>query len=125
MLLIKDDLFKHLNSDPPSTSDDSWRKKDAKTKGTINFCIEDSQIVHVKNLKTAKEIWDTLKLVHQRSSKLFLLRKLYSQKLNESGDMNHHINSILTLKDKLCAIGEEISEPHIVGTSAVQHAEII
>lgn len=28
--------------------------------------------------------------------------------------MNHHINNILTLKDKLYAIGEEIADSHIV-----------
>lgn len=47
MILIKDDLLKYVTSDLPSTPDDSCRKNDAKTRGTI-ICIEDSQVVHVK-----------------------------------------------------------------------------
>lgn len=83
MLLIKVDLFKYTE-DPPSSPDENWQNNYAKTRGIINLCIEDSQIVHVKNLKTAKTIWEILKSVHQRStlsSKLFILRKLYSQNL--------------------------------------------
>lgn len=117
MLLIKDDLFHFITEGPPSPQDDKWLKGDAKVRATINLCIDDAQIIHVKNLQTSKQIWQTLKCVHQRStlsSKLFLLRKLYSQKLSEGGDMNSHINNILTLRNKLSAIGEDIAKSHIV-----------
>lgn len=81
------------------------------------MCIADLQIIHVKHLKFAELIWEALKSVHQRSnlfSKLFLLRKLYSQKFNEGSDVQAHIKTILTLKDKLFAIGEEIKYSHNV-----------
>lgn len=50
MLLIKDDLFKYVTLDPPATQ---RIYGDDKLRGTINVCIEDSQTVHVENLKTA------------------------------------------------------------------------
>lgn len=80
-LLIKDDLFKYVVDGPPSTPDVAHSKNSARVNTVINLCIEDTQIVHVKNLQTLKEIWGKLKTIHQRanlSSKLFLLRKLYS-----------------------------------------------
>lgn len=116
-LLTRDNLFKLICDDTPATPDAEWDKNNAKARATIDMFIEGSQIIHVKHLKSAKLIWQALKSVHQRSnlsSKLFLLRKLYSQKLNEGGDMHAHINTILTLKDKLFAIGGEIKDSHIV-----------
>lgn len=66
--------------------------------------------------KTAKDTWNKLKSIHERSnlsSKLFLLRKLYSAKMPEDGNMIHHINYMLELVDKLKAVGEDIKDDHI------------
>lgn len=104
-----------VTSDPPSKETAEQVKSNAKVKALINVCIEASQIIHAKLLKTAKKICNALKSVHQRvnlSSKLFLLLKLFSQKLNESDDVIGHANSIMLLKNKLFAIGEEIADSY-------------
>ena len=49
-----------------------------KTLAIVNLVIEDNQIILVKTLTTAKEIWNAFKNIHERASfsnKLFLLRK--------------------------------------------------
>lgn len=83
-LLVKDDLFKYVLENPPETPDEAYTQDNVKAKAIINLSIEDGQILNVKQLDTPKQIWDILKAIHLRanlSSKIFLLRKLYSQTL--------------------------------------------
>lgn len=84
----------------------------------INLSIEDKQIIHIKHLNTARETYDTLKEINERcnlSSKLYLLRKLYSTKLNEGGNTIVHTTKIPEIEDKVSTIGENINN------SASQH----
>ena len=116
MLLIREDLYNLVTDEPPEIITDQWRSRDRKARAIINLLIQDDQIIHVKNLTTAKETWNTLKNIHERanlSSKLFLLRKLYSLKLSEGGNVNEHINKIYEIRDKLTAIGETINDQHL------------
>ncbi|UYV73309.1 hypothetical protein LAZ67_10002666 [Cordylochernes scorpioides] len=81
-----------------------------------NMHIADSQIVHVKNLLTAKATWDTLKNIYERktlSGKIYLLRKLYSLKLEEDKDMQQHITTMMEIIDKLRTIGETLKDSQI------------
>lgn len=60
----------------------------------FDLYIEDGQIIYVKHLVNAKDMKEALKAVLKRwnlSSNLILLRKLYSQTLNEGGDMVNHV----------------------------------
>lgn len=91
-------------------------KKDKKARATINLAIDNSQIVHVKGLNTARETWDAFKAIHERtnfSSKLNLLQKFYRAKLLENGNLIKQITYILEVKDKLSAIGQIINDSHI------------
>lgn len=94
MLLIRDELIDVITDEAPILLTTVWTKKDRKARSLINHSIEDSQIVHVKNLNSARQKWGALKEIHETSnlsSKLYLLRKLYSTKLNE-GDSSHNKN---------------------------------
>ncbi|XP_071037145.1 copia protein [Parasteatoda tepidariorum] len=116
MILIKEELYEIVTDTPPNPITADWSKKDKKARALINLCIDDNQIVHVREKETAKETWDTLKLIHERSnlsSKLFLLRKLYNTKLEERGNMITHITKILEIVNKLKAIDEKISDSHL------------
>lgn len=116
MLLIKEDLYDVIENNPPDPLTEKWNKRDRQCRALINLFIEDNQIIHIKYESTAKATWNKLKQVHKRSnlsSKLFLLRKLYSLKLEEHGNMQAHINKLLELVDKLKAIGEIIKDNHI------------
>lgn len=118
-MLIKGDIFEVIsdNLPDPVTNDKKARtKKDKKARALISLSIEDDQITHVKHLNTSRQTCDTLREIHERSnfsSKVYLLRKLYSTKLNEGGNMIAHITKILEIGDKLSAIGEIINSSHI------------
>lgn len=58
MLLTKDDLIESVTMTPPATTDAAWaawNKKDKKARALLNLSIEDTQIIHVKNLETARQ----------------------------------------------------------------------
>ncbi|UYV80563.1 hypothetical protein LAZ67_19000691 [Cordylochernes scorpioides] len=116
MLLQKEDLWEVVTENIPDEPKIEWKKKDSKARAIINLSIADSQIVHVKNLLTAKATWDTLKNIYERktlSGKIYLLRKLYSLKLEEDKDMQQHITTMMELVDKLRTIGETLKDSHI------------
>ena len=86
MYLQKEDLYSVIIDDPPDPLTSEFKNKDRKARAIINLLIEDQEIIHVKNLQTSRECWNALKCVHERtslSSKIYLLWKLYSIKLNE------------------------------------------
>lgn len=71
------------------------------------------------NLQNARDTWNALKIIHEKtnlSSKLYLLRKLYSTKLAKGGNMVNHITKILEITDKLSAIREEIKDCYVIIT---------
>lgn len=74
--LLRDDLsyIRTVPKTDPITAE--WIKQNAKIKAILNFTIEDNQIIHVKHLENAKDIWEALKAVRQITdlfSKLVLL----------------------------------------------------
>lgn len=82
-LLLKDDLSNIFIIPKPDPVMIEWNKQNAKTKAILNLTVDDNQIIQIKHLENDKDIWEALKAVLQRSglsSKLFLLRKLYSKK---------------------------------------------
>ncbi|UYV77415.1 hypothetical protein LAZ67_15000946 [Cordylochernes scorpioides] len=112
----REDLWEVVTENIPDEPKVEWKKKDSKARAIINLSIADSQIVHVKNLLTAKATWDTLKNIYERktlSGKIYLLRKLYSLKLEEDKDMQQHITTMMELVDKLRTIGETLKDSHI------------
>ena len=116
MLLIKEDLWTVINDDVPTTLTDAWTKKDNQARATICLLVEDNQIENIREQKTAKDIWNKLKTIHERdnlTSKLYLLRKLYSIKYKEGTPMQEHITKILEIVSKLRAVKEEIKDTHI------------
>ncbi|UYV82907.1 hypothetical protein LAZ67_22001343, partial [Cordylochernes scorpioides] len=115
-LMKEEDLWEVVTENIPDEPKIEWKKKDSKARAIINLSIADSQIVHVKNLLTAKATWDTLKNIYERktlSGKIYLLRKLYSLKLEEDKDMQQHITTMMELVDKLRTIGETLKDSHI------------
>lgn len=81
----------------PDPISDVYTNKNINAPAIINLLAEGDQVIHIKHLKTARETWTALENIHERSnlsSKLFLLRKLYSSKLSDAGSMNEHIGNI-------------------------------
>ena len=116
MYLIKENLWSVIEGETPTVKTEDWIRKDQQARSIIALSIEDAQIVHIRNAETAKETLNKLQQIHERvnlTNKLSLLRKLYNSKFDETRTMQHHINGILEIAEKLRSIGEEVKETHL------------
>ena len=98
----------------PTESTPDQLKKDWIACAIINLMIKDGQIIDVKNVTNAKDIWNALKRIHKCTnllSKLFMLRKLYSKILDERIILFIYITKIKI--NKLRSVGEVINDYHI------------
>lgn len=86
LLLIKEDLWDIVINEKPENVDATWMSKDGKARATIGLLVDDSQLVHLRKLKTARDYWETLMKTHEKSTlsnKVMLLKKLCRMQLKE------------------------------------------
>lgn len=96
LMLMKDDLWTIVKDPKPESADmtTAWTRKDEKARAVIGLALDDSQLIHVMEAATAKEMWEKLKSYHERgslSNKIHILRKLCSMRLEENGNMSDHL----------------------------------
>lgn len=91
-----------------------WIRKDEKAFSIIGLSIEDDQIVHIRNEKTAVGAWNELKQYHEKatlSNKVHLNRQICTTKMDEGGSVLEHINRMQDLFVNLKNISDaEVSE---------------
>lgn len=120
-MLTSEDLWEVISEDQPAagaegedaTIINTWKKKDAKAKAKMGLLVDNDQLIHVKNSKSAKELWNLLKDYHQKATahgKMFYIKSLFNKQLPENGDMEKHINSMIEELDKLAAIGKTLDD---------------
>ncbi|XP_025263408.1 uncharacterized protein LOC112637575 [Camponotus floridanus] len=118
LLLIKDELWHTVNEIRPDNPDEKWLKADRQAKTTIGLLVEDDQLRHIRDAISAREAWHALKSYHQKASltnhEVYLLKRLCNMRLEESGDMETHINRTLNMVDELTALGEVLKEKLII-----------
>ena len=113
LLLIREDLWDVIKEMMPVPVDNSWSKRDAKARATIGLLVEDNQLLHMQGATTAREAWKKLKEHHQKatlSSTIFLYKRIFRLLLPEGGDVENHVSELLTLTNKLAALGEELKD---------------
>ena len=96
-----------------SVARETWLEEDQKAMSTINLSIAKNQIGHVRNCKTAKEVWDTFSQLYENSSMVNtvqLLRQLIGKTLGKDEDMPSHLSTMSELVSRLEACQETISE---------------
>eukprot|EP00253_Pinus_taeda_P018031 PITA_18031 len=79
--------------------------------------VKDNIIPHIRECKTSKETWDTLKNLYETKTTnkiLYLKSKLLSIKMEENESVSDFISRIKDLKDKLGDIGESVSSTDLV-----------
>ena len=72
LLLTKDDVWNVVSNARPAEPDAAWLKRDGKAMAWIGLLLEDNQLVHVRNKTSAKEAWDSLQMLHEKSTLFFL-----------------------------------------------------
>lgn len=88
----------------------------AKAKAKLILTIDPSLYSHVKDAKTAKEVWINLKNLYEDSGfarKIGLLRTLISSRLENHDSMELYINQVVETSQKLRRTGFKIDEEWI------------
>lgn len=114
LLLIREDLWHTVDSSRPV---ERWLRADKQARATIGLLVEDDQLRHIRDTRSAKEAWTALQNYHQKASltnQVFLFKKICSMKLSENGDMESHVNAMLNVNDQLAALGEVLKEKMVI-----------
>lgn len=120
MLLTDKDLWDAVTTDRPNVEGQtrkSWDKMDRSARAKIVLCVEDNQLIHIKHETTAKGMWEVLQKVHERkhlNTKLFLQRKLFNMKYDESMNMAQYIHNIMEIVDQLRGIGKTVPDDDVI-----------
>lgn len=89
---------------------------DARTKAKLILTIDPSIYVHIKEVKTTKDLWNKLKSLYDDSGftrRISLLRNLISIRLENSVSMNSYVTQIVETGQKLAGTGFNISDEWI------------
>lgn len=82
---------------------------DGQARALISLCVEDNQLVHIRNLTSAREIWTKLKEYYERNTlvnKVSIMRRICGMKMSENDDMEKHIGDLTDQFQKLVDLGE-------------------
>jgi len=85
---------------------------------TLN--VKDSQITHIQECSTAKQAWESLRIVHQgigASGRMVLMQRLWALRRVEGADMTEHLNKFRELANEvgsLSANGKGMEENELV-----------
>lgn len=117
LLLVKEGLWDTVSEEVPATKSEDWKKLDGRAKATIGLLVENSQVIHIKNLGHAHEYWESLKAIHEKASLgniVILYKKLWkSHILNKS--MESHIMEVMCVVDELRSLGETVTDKNVIG----------
>lgn len=115
-LLKKEKCLSSLTTDCPAGEGKekvTWQEADDKALSIISLCIEDNQIIHVKQSKTAREAWENLKKYHMKSNlsgTVRVLRKIFKTELAIGGDMEEHLVQMINLIDQAVELGVKLDD---------------
>lgn len=96
MMLYREDLYKYVEDPVPveNRQDNIWKSGNTKALATISLGCEKSQYSLIRNSNLAREAWQAIRNYHEKKtvySKVSLIKKIVSKKLEENGDMEKHI----------------------------------
>lgn len=120
MMLVRDELWYVISEDKPTAATVAgaagasaatiaqWNKDDRKALATICLCLDDGQSSLVRGAKSAKDVWTALKKYHDKTSDVYLLKKLTKLELTDDGDMEEHLQTFSDLLQRIADVGDEI-----------------
>jgi hypothetical protein len=96
-----------------------WMLRDQAAMGNIKGACEASQLqfLEKESVKSAKDMWQELKKVHQTNlSKInvhYLFEDLYTRKYSDGASMDEHIACMLDISHRIQSCGEKIEDIHL------------
>ena len=121
-ILALKDLDDLIDDDPsarPSVETSSieninaWTRRDKKAKAIIGLSLSDDLLNHVREVKTAKDMWEVIQNVFERHTllnKLSARRRFYTAVMEEEESVLQFSNRITQLASILCGMGVEIDD---------------
>lgn len=111
MLLREKGVWMAVGDKAKAEREANWETMDEKARATIILLVEDDQLQHVRDARTAFDAWHSLKEFYQKDSagnRVFLMRSIMQQKASESDNIEQHVSKMKDLFQRLLALGEEI-----------------
>ncbi|XP_055522786.1 uncharacterized protein LOC129716966 [Wyeomyia smithii] len=112
-LLMREDLWKFAITAAPAERTEAWINGDAKAQGTISLFVGVTQQSLIRKCTTAKQIWDTLRDHHQKTSltsKVSILKRICNLTYSDGDDMERHLHEMEDLFQRLTNAGLELGD---------------
>lgn len=116
MILIEKAVWNVIEDDVPADVTDEWKKSDQTAHSVIALNVEDDQIQYIRQCVLARDAWKKLKDTHEKdtaNNRVYILRQLMTQKLEEGGDVESHVIKMNELYQKMIALGEDFTKDFI------------
>lgn len=100
-----------------TTQEQDWDKRETKAKVILKMCVKDNIIPHIRDCKSAADIWNTIKGLYETQNSncvLTLKGKLFTLKMGENESVGGFMARVKDLKDQLGAIGEKVLDSYLV-----------
>lgn len=94
------------------TALNNWTIQDRKAKSDLVLSISPTELKHIRNCNTSKEVWDRLKSVYASQGlmrKAALLEQLLLKKMREDEDVRDYLSRYMDTVDKLHNMDIEIN----------------
>lgn len=114
ILLEEQELLDFVTEEPTTYKD---KKRQLKCKSLIIQRISDSHLEYVKDKKSAKEIWDTLKEIFEKkgvAGRLHLIRKLLTMEYDERDSLKSHLILFENRLRELQGSGQQIDKSFVI-----------
>lgn len=113
MILIEKQVWDVIEDDIPDPITDEWKKADQTAHSTVALNVEDDQIQYIRQCKLARDAWNALNNAHEQdtaNNRVYVLRKMMTQRLEEGGDVEAHVMLMNELFQRMSAMGGEITQ---------------
>eukprot|EP00253_Pinus_taeda_P002078 PITA_02078 len=110
-------LNKELRPGTAGTDQDKFDDRNREAVMLLKLSVADDQLPQIPSGKTAAEIWQQLKDLHETSDKsraFFLKNQLFSIMMDKHISLQEHLNKIKDIRDQLEAIGRTMEEEDLV-----------
>ena len=100
-----------------AAQEQDWDKRETKAKVILKMSVKDNIIPHIRDCKSATDIWTMIKNLYQKQNTnrvLSLKGKLFAMKMEENESAAGFIARVKDLKDRLGDIGEKVSDSDLV-----------
>ncbi|UYV76870.1 hypothetical protein LAZ67_14002267 [Cordylochernes scorpioides] len=107
----------NVKPEPGNQEFTNWQNKDQKALATIVLSLNPSELIHVKNCKTAEEAWKKIEEVYRPkgpATRVSLTKRLIQMKMRPNDDLKDYLSKFTSLVDNLGEIGAQVPEDFLV-----------